>query len=110
VRFVEVDIMTLFASRKRLVTFRLTLEEYEALKSLCISKGVRSISELTREAVLQQLSADRQSRTLVSGDLVTLISALEHIDDALKDLSGRILSVLGPSGKRSHLSSTLNHQ
>ena len=96
--------MKLFASRKRLVTFRLTLEEYEAVRNLCISRGVRSISELTREAVLQQLSADRQSRTFVSGDLVTLIGALEHIDDALKDLSGRILNVLGPSGKRSNFS------
>jgi len=94
----------IFASRKRLVTFRLTLEEYDALKGLCISKGVRSISELTREAVLKQLSADHQSRTLVSGDLVTLISALEHIDDALKILSGRISNVLGPTGKRSQFS------
>ncbi len=96
--------MAFFASRKRLVTYRLTLEEYEALKNLCISKGVRSISELTREAVLQQLSADFQSRTFVTGDLVTLIDALEHIDDALKDLSGRILNVLGP-GKRSNSNS-----
>jgi hypothetical protein len=93
--------MTLFSTRKKLVTFRLTLEEYQALKGLCLTKGVRSISELTRDAVLQQLTADRPSRSLVSGDLVTLISALEHIDDALLDLSGRISNVLGPPCKRS---------
>jgi hypothetical protein len=93
--------MTLCSSRKKLVTFRLTVEEYEALKSLCIEKGVRSISELTREAVLQHLSTDRQARTIGSGDLVTLITTLEHIDDALKDLGVRISSAFGPSGKRS---------
>jgi hypothetical protein len=97
--------MTLFARRKKLVTFRLTVEEYEALKSLCISNGVRSISELTREAVLQQLSADRQSRTAVSGDLVTLLPALEYLDNALRNLSGRISNVLGPPCKRSPSSS-----
>ena len=97
--------MTLFASRKKLVTFRLTTEEYDAVKNLCITKGVRSISELTREALLQQLTAERQSRTLASGDLVTLITALEHIDEALKDLSGRISNVLGPSCKRSKVTS-----
>lgn len=99
--------MMLFTSRKKLVTFRLTVEEYENLKSLCVAKGVRSISELTREAVLQQLTADRQSRTLVSGDLVTLISALEHIDDALQNLSGRISNVLGPACKRAHSGAAL---
>jgi hypothetical protein len=93
--------MTLCSSRKKLVTFRLTVEEYEALKDLCIAKGVRSISELTRDAVLQHLSADRQSQTFGSGDLVTLISALESIDEAIKDLGVRISDVFGPTGKRS---------
>jgi hypothetical protein len=86
-----------------LVTFRVTEEEYEALKRFCIAKGVRSISELTRQAVLDQLSADRQLRN-ASGDLVTLISALEHIDEALKNLSLGISDALGPSYKRSHSS------
>lgn len=93
--------MTLCSSRKKLVTFRLTVEEYEALKSLCIQKGVRSISELTREAVLQHLSTDRQPQAIGSGDLVTLITTLEHIDDALKDLGVRISSAFGPPEKRS---------
>lgn len=91
--------MTLLATRKRLVTFRLTDDEYEALKQLCISKGIRSISELTRDAVLQQLSAGRHSRTFVSEDLMTLMTALEDIDDALKDLSRRISNVLGPRAR-----------
>ena len=93
--------MTLFSSRNKLVTFRLSQEEFEALKSFCIAKGVRSISELTRAAVLQQVSADRVTRT-VCGDMETLISTLEHIDDTLKQLSLGISNALGPAYRRSH--------
>jgi hypothetical protein len=89
--------MMLFASRKKLVTFRITSEEYEALRSLCVSKGVRSISELTRDAVLQQITSDRVSRLLVADDLSSLLSALEQIDTAMRELSGRISKVLGPT-------------
>ena len=92
--------MTLFATRKRLVTFRLTKDEYEALRALCVSKRARSISELTRGAVLQQLSPDSPPRGVISDDLITLISALEQIDDALRDLSGRISKILGPAASR----------
>ena len=94
--------MTLFASRKKLVTFRVTREEYESLRSLCISKGIRSISELTRDAVLQQISSDRVSRKLVSNDLISLISSLEEIDDAIRTLSGRISDILGVHTKSTH--------
>ena len=87
----------MFSSKKKLVTFRLAVEEYEAMKTLCESRGIRSVSELTREAVLQQIVADRQSRTMKAGDLITLISDLEQIDNALRELSGRISTILGPS-------------
>jgi len=93
--------MPLFSSRKKLVTYRLSLEEYEAVRSLCISRGVRSISELTRDAVLQQLSTDRISRNIASGNLISLMSALEQIDVLIKDLSGRISNVLGSTSSNS---------
>jgi hypothetical protein len=94
--------MTLLASRKKLITFRVTAEEYEALKNVCISKRSRSISELTRGAVLQQLAADSSFTKFYFGDLVALISDLEQIDEALRDLSGRISKLLGPAAKHSN--------
>ena len=97
---VERQKMTLFASRKKLVTFRVTTEEYEALRGLCISRRARSISELTRGAVLQQLSADALARSVGSDDLVTLISALEQIDDELRHIRGRISRIVGPAAVR----------
>jgi len=92
--------MTLCPSRKKLVTFRVTTEEYESLKNLCIVNGIRSVSEFTRDAVLQTMNSDRNRRSGICADLVTLISALEHIDEALHDLSSRIATVLGPECKR----------
>lgn len=88
--------MPLFASRKKSVTFRLTTEEYTALRNYCIANNVRSVSELARQSILQQVNRNRAQRDLISGDLVALGSALVEIDGALKTLSGRISKVLGP--------------
>jgi hypothetical protein len=92
--------MTLLTSRNKLVSFRLSAEEYEALKNYCVARKVRSISELARESILQHVYADDSKRNLVSTDLVTLASSFEEIDVALKALSGRISRVLGPSQDR----------
>ena len=92
--------MTLLASRKKLVTFRVTMEEYEALRGLCISRRARSISELTRGAVLQQLSMDALPRSAEPEDLVTLISVLEQIDDELRHIRGRISSIVGSAASQ----------
>jgi hypothetical protein len=89
--------MPLLTSRTKLVSFRLSAEEYEALRNYCIARKVRSVSELTRESILLQVYGDRSQRNLITGDIVALGSALEEIDVALKNLSGRISRVLGPS-------------
>ena len=88
--------MPLFNSKKKSITFRLSAEEYEALRSYCIARKVRSVSELARESILPQVFQDRSQRNLISGDPVALGSALEEIDTALKNLSGRISRLLCP--------------
>jgi hypothetical protein len=90
-------LMPLFNSRTKSVTFRVSAEEYETLRNYCISKKVRSISELARESILQPACADRARCNLASADLDEIGSALVEIDAALKSLSGRISKVLGPS-------------
>jgi hypothetical protein len=88
--------MPLFAgSRNKSVTFRLTTEEYTALRNYCIASNVRSVSELARQSILQQVNRSHPQRDLISGDLAALGSALVEIDGALKNLSGRISRVLG---------------
>jgi cysteine sulfinate desulfinase/cysteine desulfurase-like protein len=91
--------MPLFSSsRKKSVTFRLSTEEYEALRSYCIGRKIRSISELARESILQQVYAEHCSnRTLVSGDMDAFASAVEETVVALKKLGGKISTVYSPS-------------
>jgi hypothetical protein len=89
--------MAFFTSRTKSVTFRLSAEEYEALRTYCIASKVRSVSELARESILVKVHGNRPHRDLVSGDLVDLGSVLVDIDLELKHLSGRISRVLGPT-------------
>jgi hypothetical protein len=91
--------MPLFSgSRKKSVTFRLSAEEFEILRSYCIDRKIRSVSELARESILQQVQREYCSpRTLDSGDLVALGSAVEETVMALKNLSGKISIAISPA-------------
>ena len=84
-------------SRNKLVTFRLSPEEYEAVRRYCASSGERSLSDFVRVTVLNRIATPQ--RSFVSGDLVTLASALGSLDVELKNLRGRISAVLGPVDK-----------
>ena len=45
--------MTIESRRSKMVTFRVSMEEYRSLEAACISRRARSISELARVAVQQ---------------------------------------------------------
>jgi len=45
--------MTVDSRRSKMVTFRVSMEEYHSLEAACIERRVRSISELARAAVQQ---------------------------------------------------------
>lgn len=89
---------TSHATRRRLVTFRFREEEYEAVRTFCETTGARSISDFVRESILQRIRT-RNPRVLISNDLGTLSTALEDIDSALRQLSGKISKVLAPAPK-----------
>lgn len=92
--------MAVLKSRSRLVTFRLSNEEYESLKNTCVAEGARSISDFARAAVLHRVETHGSKRVSLGDDLATLSARLEELDGALRDLSGRIARVLG-NAKRS---------
>lgn len=87
-------------SRSRLVTFRLSTDEYEDLKRVCIEEGARSISDFARAAVLYRVQTRGSTKASLGDDLATLSARLEELDSALKDLSGRIARVLGSARER----------
>jgi hypothetical protein len=87
--------MVLLKRRSRLVTFRVSADEYQELSNGCLSAGARSIAEFAREAVLQNVQAARMTRGTLSGDLATVSKALSELDTSLHDMRRMIRSVLG---------------
>jgi Arc/MetJ-type ribon-helix-helix transcriptional regulator len=89
--------MAIYGVRRHLVTFRLSEEEYKALRGVCESEAYRSVSDFAREAVMQRVLSHRTRNLLLSQDLRSLGTKLEDLDDGLKDLRSRIARVLGVS-------------
>ena len=66
--------MAVLKPRSRIVSFRLSQEEYEALESTCIAAGARSISDFARSAAC---SLSFQSNGLPEKAPETMIRALQ---------------------------------
>ena len=58
--------MTVLKPRSRMISVRLSEEEYTALRDLCSLTGARSVSDITRDAMRVLLSGP--SRETVLGD------------------------------------------
>jgi len=67
--------------RRRLVTFRVTDEEYEELCRMCLAAGSRSISEFARTALREMMLPARQWR---QSDLAKRIDDLQALMEELK--------------------------
>jgi hypothetical protein len=90
--------MVILKQRSRLVTFRVSPDEYNKLMKSCVDSGARSIADFARDAVLQRTHVlEAQSGTL-HGDLTTLGNALGELDATLILTRRRIRDVLGPTG------------
>lgn len=87
--------MSVMKRRTRLVTFRVSSEEYEILKQSCLDSECRSISEFARGAILKRIGASRAAHGLLSEDLSTVAAELAELEAALTNLRTRIRRVLG---------------
>ena len=67
-------------SRNRMISFRLTEEEYKSFTSLCFRRGIRSVSELARSAINIMLTEPGRA---VQGDLESRVNELEGRLEAL---------------------------
>ena len=87
--------MPVLKSRNRLVTFRLSADEFAELQAVCVAKGARSISEFSRDAVLQRAAVQKGSRALLEHDLTTLGWKIRELDGVLCDLRAYLGRFLG---------------
>ena len=81
--------------RRRVVTFRVSDEEYEALRQSCLESGFHSISDFARSAVVDRVSLAGAPQGLLAGNLSTLTRQLAGLDKALGDVREHIQQVLG---------------
>ena len=69
--------MAILKRRSRMITFRLSEDEYTSLRSLCENEGARSISDLARDAVHRLLGNSSKA------ELETALRVLEARVDTL---------------------------
>lgn len=76
-----------FHQKTRMISFRVSEEDFRLLRELCLGEGFGSCSDLLRTAV-QELISNRSQRgpTAVAGAVQSLITRLESLDQSLKDL------------------------
>lgn len=88
--------MVVLKHRSRLVTFRVSADEHQALTKACMECGARSIAEFARMAALQRVITMNAPQGTLSGDLTSLSKGLRDLDAVLVDMRRRIHGVLGP--------------
>jgi hypothetical protein len=85
--------------RSRMISFRLTTEEYERFRELCFTNGIRSVSEMARAAInllLQQPA--RAPQEALEGRVAELEGRLHMLALEMKQMSSvRPQPPLGPS-------------
>jgi len=79
--------MTVLKRRSRMVSFRLSEEEYEGLKHICIAAGARSLSDVARDAVQHLLENGSSPRRDLSAEFRLLRERMEALDCEVKRLA-----------------------
>jgi len=69
--------MTVLKRRSRMVSFRLSEEEYEGLKSICLMLGARSLSDVARDAVQRMLGNGKTSKKDLETEVESLAAKME---------------------------------
>jgi len=83
--------MTVLKPRSRMISVRLSEDEYSALLQLCATTGARSVSDLTRDAMRALL--DGQLRESPPANLIDEFrTRLSNLDQKVEELAGRMAS------------------
>jgi hypothetical protein len=85
--------MAVFKRRSKLVSFRLSEEDYRSLIEICQTRGARSVSEVARDAMHGLLGVNGHgngSETRLESQVVQLQSRLEELDREVKRLAGMV--------------------
>jgi hypothetical protein len=76
--------MAVLTRRTRIVNFRLSEDEYDYLKTLCLSRGARSISEYARATICHEID------TQVSAPDARLDATVRRVDERVEELEREV--------------------
>ena len=82
--------MNVLKRRSRMVSFRLSEEEYEGLKHICIRLGARSLSDVARDAVQRLLGNGAELKSGGNTQLRVLYERIDALDQEVKRLAGLV--------------------
>lgn len=81
--------------KPRVVSVRLTEDEYDALRKVCEAEELQSLSEFTRTAMKEKLAFRGRDATLLDRDLDALAKRLEKVYQELKATTEAVAAMLG---------------
>jgi hypothetical protein len=93
--------MPVLRRRSKMVSFRLSEQEYQGLVTLCGTRGARSLSDLARDAMHSLLGAANGSENAggVEIEVRKLHGRIEEIDRGLKRIT-QLLEEPGSTGEK----------
>jgi len=95
--------MTDKRTRRCIITFRVSSEEYALLKEAYEQSTSRSLSDYARDAVMHKIAAGSGNHTMTSQDIVALQGRIESLEATVKDMVGHLDSALhSPAVMASH--------
>lgn len=75
--------------RTKLVSFRLSAEEYKQLADACAAEGARSISEFARSA-LQRTVTNDQNDSAAQAAAIPFAEGTQELIDTMRELNHRL--------------------
>ena len=82
--------MTDIKKRSRMISVRLSEEEYAALRHMCLLTGARSVSDLTRDAMRAVLKRNSREEHM-TGNLEEFRNGMRILERKVEQLEARIL-------------------
>ena len=82
--------MTVFRPRSRMISIRLSEDEYTGLKRLCSVTGARSVSDLAREAMRVLLTNGTSREDTLGPRIDEFRTQMRSLDRKIEELSARL--------------------
>ncbi len=78
--------MSVLKRRSRMISFRVSEDEYAGLKDLCVNEGARSVSDLARDAVHRMIAHHTWPNNQLATVVQVLQDRIETLDKEVKRL------------------------